>query len=199
MICLLHAKRETTHWNILALPLTSMIAVSAGGYVNANMPFLLRDEEYFDFKFSEVGDRTGTALFWAYLASTIVTPFLGYIYDVVGRFWFMVPAMFSITFFVGILPYMSPNFTMLIIMRAAIAIIINIISVNPLIIDYVKNKSRGLMVSYMAIGFVLGELVMIVMFSITRKLAMPGQYAVPAILLAMMTTVTMFMIREPKI
>lgn len=107
---LVHAKRETTVYNLLALPLITMIAVAAGGFVNANMPFLLRDESYFNYKFSEVGDRTGRALFWAYLASTIVTPFLGYVYDTVGRFWFMIPSMFLLSFFMAILPYTSPNF-----------------------------------------------------------------------------------------
>lgn len=196
---MVHAKRETTVWNLIALPLTSMIAVCAGGYVNANMPFLLRDEEYFNFQFSEVGDRTGTALFWAYLASTVVTPFLGFVYDTVGRFWFMVPSMFAMSFFLAILPNTAPHMWLLITVRAAIAIIVNVISVNPLIIDYVKNKSRGLVVSYMALGFVFGELAMIVMFSITRGLPMQYQYAIPAVLLTMMTTILMFMIREPKI
>ena len=196
---MVHAKRETTVWNLVALPLTSMIAVAAGGFVNANMPFLLRDEQYFNFQFSEVGDRTGTALFWAYLASTVVTPFLGYVYDTLGRFWFMIPSMFALSFFLAILPFTAPHFWLLIFIRAAIAIIVNVISVNPLIIDYVKNKSRGLVVSYMSIGFVLGELIMILMFSITRSVTMPWQYAVPAVLLAMMTSVLIFMIREPKI
>mmetsp|Transcript_17153 Transcript_17153/g.23131 ORF Transcript_17153/g.23131 Transcript_17153/m.23131 type:complete len:192 (+) Transcript_17153:106-681(+) len=173
-ICIIHAKKETTVWNLLALPLTSMIAVSAGGFVNANMPFLLRDENYFNFQFSEVGDRTGTALFWAYLASTLVTPFLGYVYDTVGRFWFMIPAMFAMSIFMAILPYTAPSFGALIVMRAAIAIVVNVISVNPLIIDYVKNKSRGLVVSLTSIGFVMGELVMIIMFSMTRSLGMAG-------------------------
>ena len=196
---MVHAKRETTVYNLLALPLITMIAVAAGGFVNANMPFLLRDESYFNYKFSEVGDRTGRALFWAYLASTIVTPFLGYVYDTLGRFWFMIPSMFLLSFFMAILPYTSPNFQMLIAFRACMAIIVNVISVNPLIIDYVKNKSRGLVVSFTSIGFVMGELMMIIMFSMTRSLKMPGQYAIPAVLLACLTTILIFMLREPKL
>ena len=196
---MIHAKKETTMYNLLALPLITMVAVSAGGFVNANMPFLLRDENYFNYQFSEVGDRTGKALFWAYLTSTAVCPFLGYVYDTLGRFWFMIPSMFALSFFMAILPYSAPHFPVLIAMRAFIAIIVNVISVNPLIIDYVKNKSRGLVVSFSSIGFVMGELVMIIMFSMTRSLKMPGQYAVPAVLLACLTTILIFMLREPKL
>jgi len=113
-------------------------------------------------------------LFWAYLASTVVTPFLGYVYDTLGRFWFMIPSMFTLSFIMALLPYSAPHFPILIVMRAWLAIIVNVIAVNPLIIDYVKNKSRGLVVSFSSIGFVLGELVMVLMFSITRSLPMPG-------------------------
>lgn len=88
---------------------------------------------------------------------------------------------------------------MLIAFRACMAIIVNVISVNPLIIDYVKNKSRGLVVSFTSIGFVMGELMMIIMFSMTRSLKMPGQYAIPAVLLACLTTILIFMLREPKL
>lgn len=49
IICMVHAKRETTVWNLVALPITAMVAVGAGGYINANMPYLLRDEKYFNF------------------------------------------------------------------------------------------------------------------------------------------------------
>ena len=51
--------------------------------------------------------------------------------------------------------------------------LINAIHVNPLIIDYIKSESRGLMMSFATLGLVLGELLMVLLFSATRSLTMP--------------------------
>ena len=44
-------KRETTVSNILALFLAPTATVTAGAYLNTNMPYLLQDPEYFNVPF----------------------------------------------------------------------------------------------------------------------------------------------------
>lgn len=163
------------------------------------MPYLLRDADYFDIPFNQTGRAAGQVLFYAYLISTIVTPFLGYVYDLVGRFWFMIPACFALTFFLSIVPFSSPHFWILCSVRAVMSIIINVVHVSPLLVDYVKSESRGLAMALGAMGLVLGELVMVGMFSITRKMDMQAQFYVPAIILAAIASSLIFLVREPKL
>ena len=141
----------------------------------------------------------GSVLFWSYLLSTIVTPLMGYIYDIVGRFWFMIPACYILALQLGFMPYSAPHFWLLCLFRSVMSCLCNVISVNPLIIDYVKSESRGLVMSFATLGLILGELTMVIMFSATRGLNMHGMYWVPAAVVAALSTILIFLVREPKI
>lgn len=163
------------------------------------MPYLLRDKDYFNVPFNQTGRAAGQVLFYAYLISTLVTPFLGYVYDLVGRFWFMIPACFALTFFLSIVPFSAPIFWVLCMIRAVMSIIINVVHVSPLLVDYVKSESRGLAMALGALGLVLGELVMVGMFSMTRKMEMHAQFYVPALILAVISISLIFLVREPKL
>ena len=157
---------------MMAIFVAPLVSVVAGAYVNAMMPYLLQDEAYFDMPFTRVGSLAGQVLFWGYLISTIVTPSIGYIYDILGRFWFIIPSCFILCFQVAIVPYSAPHFWLLCVFRSVMSCLINAIHVNPLIIDYVKSESRGLMMSFATLGLVLGELLMVLLFSATRNLTM---------------------------
>lgn len=100
---------------------------------------------------------------------------------------------------VAIMPHASPNFFMLVIFRSVLSMTVQAIQVNPLIVDYVKNESRGLMISFAGSAVVFGELLMIILFSATRSMQMNGQYMAPAIIIAGFASIIVFLIREPKI
>ena len=103
-------KKDTTVWNLIALFMAPMVSVAAGAYVNAQMPYLLQDSSYFDFPFSVTGRRAGEVLFCGYLVATLFTPILGYGYDLIGRFWFMIPTCFLMALQVGLMPLSAPYF-----------------------------------------------------------------------------------------
>ena len=87
-------KKDTTVWNVAALVFGPAIVVAGGAYINAVMPYLLQDESYFGIPFEETGTAAGEVLFWSFLVSTCITPFLGYVFDLIGRFWFLIPSLF---------------------------------------------------------------------------------------------------------
>ena len=147
------------------------VTVSAGAYINTMLPYLLTDPNYFDIPFSNVGSKSGETLFWAFGSSTLLTPTIGYAYDVIGRYWVIIPSLFAISFFVAILHCSAPHFWLLIIFRSIISFLVNVVNVSPLIIDYVKSSSRGFVMSLTSIGLVVGELLMVVLFGVTRKLS----------------------------
>ena len=71
-----------------------MLAMTAGAYVNAQMPYLLQDPDYFNIPFDSVGTTTGKILFIASFSSTLLTPLMGYTYDIVGRIGLLIPGIF---------------------------------------------------------------------------------------------------------
>ena len=50
-----------------------------------------------------------------------------------------------------------------------------------------------------SLGLVLGELVMVLMFALTRKMTMKEQYYVPAIIIGVLSISLIFLLREPKL
>ena len=192
-------KKETTIANLMGLLVTPLVAIAAGSYINAMMPYLLQDEAYFGIEFANVGSKAGEVIFWAYLLSTLVTPFMGYVYDILGRFWFIVPSCFFLSLMIAIVPLSSPHFWLLCAFRSIMSMLINVIHVNPLIIDYVKTESRGLVMSFASLGIVFGELVMVLMFSMTRGLEISAQYTYPAFIISSMALTLIFLVREPVI
>lgn len=79
------------------------------------------------------------------------------------------------------------------------SILINIVHVSPLLIDYIKSESRGMAMALASLGLVLGELIMVLMFALTRKMTMKEQYYVPAIIIAVLSITLIFLLREPRL
>ena len=119
-----------------------------------------------------MGEISGELLFWAYTISTLLTPLVGYLYDMLGRRWVMIPSCFALALQLGLVPFSAPHYWLLCVFRSVTSCLTNVIMINPLIIDYVKTESRGLIMSYMSLGIVLGELFMVGIFSATRQLSM---------------------------
>ena len=158
--------------NLLALIVAPTIVTTTGAYLNVMMPYLLQDERYFGIKFENVGAVIGNLLFWSHCISTLITPLIGYLYDLLGRFWVIIPSCFILALGLGLIPFSAPHYWLLCVLRAVISCFVNVVMINPLIIDYVKTESRGLVMSYMSLGMVFGELFMVNLFAATRNLDM---------------------------
>ena len=124
---------------------------------------------------------------------------MGYAYDLVGRKYMLITTFALLTIQLALIPYSAPRMWLLVTFRAVMSLLMRIVLVNPLIIDYVKNESRGFAVGLATYGYVFGELVMIMMFEMTRKLTMEQQYLWPALIVASMAVTIVFLIREPTI
>jgi len=132
-------KKDTTVWNIVALFAIPATTVTAGAYLNANMPYLLQDEDYFNVPFEEVGRTTGSVMAAGSAISLFLTPFFGYGYDIIGRFWLIIPTCFLIAGMLAIMPYSAPQMWCLILFRAILSVLMRLVLIKPLLIDYVKS------------------------------------------------------------
>ena len=116
-------KKETTFTNLMAILFAPVIIHAGGTYANTMLPGILQSEDYFAYEYKEVGTRAGEVVFWGFLIATVIAPFLGYVYDMIGRFWFMVPACFFLSLVMALFPLSSPNFWVLCGMRGLVAIV----------------------------------------------------------------------------
>lgn len=78
-------KKETSKLNAFAIFWKIFLASTCGGFVNANMVYILRDPQYFGIDKEQQGRVTSNILFFAILVGTIFSFFAGYIYDVCNR------------------------------------------------------------------------------------------------------------------
>ena len=75
--------------------------------------------------------------------SVAITPIFGLLYDIIGRFPIIMFGLFGISVLVILLPFTAPNFWLLVTVRVMISVLMRMLLVKPLLIDYLKNGSRG--------------------------------------------------------
>ena len=74
-------KKDTTTGNVIAIGLTWFLDSAIGGYVNAQIVYLIQDEDYFDVDEEHEG-RTSSNIYATALAGSMLWSFFaGYIYD----------------------------------------------------------------------------------------------------------------------
>lgn len=184
---------------MLAIFLNMVLITATWAYVNAQMPFLLQDPDYFNLPFSKTGAAAGLVLFWGMFASVLLSPLFGTAYDVLGRKWIMITASFLAVASIVLLPLTAPLFWLLCLVRVVIAVSARFVHVNPLIIDYFKSESRGLAFALSEASGILGQMLMITLFWSTRGLTLFQQYWVPTIVLGILIVPLFFLIREPTL
>ena len=147
-------KRETTIWNLIAMPMLPFITCTINFYATAFMPLLLASEDYFAIPPSELGRATAVVIIWSQMLPLVLTPFLAYVYEIIGRRIPVTYALLSTNVLIWLMPKVAPNFTLLCGLRAVIGLNNTLIIGAPLISDYVKQESRGraVAINTLAIG-----------------------------------------------
>ena len=130
--------------NLVSLPVIFMVGTAAGGYINTQIVFLLRDpEDGFNVPDTQLGVMSSSILFYSILVTLIFSPLMGYTFDMFGRRPVIMINFALMCIFVAVIPWTAPSIVMLGIMRAGLALAMAFFHGNPLLIDYVKKESRG--------------------------------------------------------
>ena len=138
-LCGIAVKKDTTYLNLIALPMLPFITCTVNFYALAFMPLLLQSEDYFSVNPDQLGKATSEVIIWTQLFTLIMTPFMMYVYETVGRRIPVAYALLSTNLLVFLLPKVSPNFSLLCILRALIGLSNTLILGAPLISDNVKQ------------------------------------------------------------
>ena len=80
IICFAQMKKNTIFFNVFAMILVMVVLITATwAYMNAQMPFLLQDLDYFNIPFERTGEAANQVVFLGHALS----PLFGTVYDVV--------------------------------------------------------------------------------------------------------------------
>ena len=115
--CGLSLKKETTSWNVFAIMYTWFMEATIGGFVSAQMAYLLLDEDYFAVNEYHIGRTASNILLFSFLASMLYSGFSGWIYDRFGRKWPIFIALISACVLMSFLPQTCPSVAWLTFIR----------------------------------------------------------------------------------
>lgn len=199
IMCGLLVKRDTTWLNIAVMPLLPFVSGTINFYSTTFLPLLLQHDDYFAIQESELGKATAVVIIWAALLPLILTPFLTYLFETVGRRIPVSYALLSSNVLFWVMPKVAPNFTLLCVIRAFIGLNNTILIGAPLISDYIKQESRGKAVALSALFLGLSQ-VFATQFLIpfTAKMTYDESFGYTALILLTLTIPAIFMIREPS-
>ena len=110
-------KGGVSNWNVFSIGWPWFMECAMGGFVNAQMNYLLQDEDYYDVDEERYGRTSSNILTIAYVGAMFWSFFGGYIYD---RFNRRVPIFVASMLgcgFVALVPHTAPSITWLTIVR----------------------------------------------------------------------------------
>lgn len=195
-------KKDATVWNLFAIFYVFFLMTSIGGYINVQIVYLLRDPTYFSMDEDKQGRTTSNILFVAIICGLCFTPIAGYNYDIFGR---KIPIFMAVVigaFFLFLSPHTSPSIMWLTFCRASIQISLATIGSHPLIMDYIKQESRGKAAAIQNMGNLIGEtFAMSVLFGYSKRedVSQTKAFCVAAIIIGVLSLFILCLVRNPKI
>ena len=130
--------------NLIAIGLIFTGAIMGIAFVNADLVFLLRSNKYFAIPSDkEVGVIQSEIVLASLIATTLLSFFMGQAYDITGRKKIIGVNFIILAILAATIPYTSPSIFWLGVSRVGLGIFSHFLISNPLILDYVKEPSRG--------------------------------------------------------
>ena len=198
----MNLKKETTKQNVLAIFLSWFVFAAINGFANAQMVYLLRDEDYFEVIYEDQEKISASIYLGAIATAFVYAPFAGWFYDLYGRNFLMFSSTVIAAYLVAILPLTAPSVITLGIVRCAIEIFLTQLICNPLIADYIKQDSRGRASAIQSFGALLGQLfsvVCLVGISSNEKLTQSDSYGINATILGCIGAPLAIIVTDVKI
>ena len=133
--------------------------------------FLLRDPHYFNISSADIGYISNDIIFYSMIFQIIASLTVGYLYDIFGRQVTLFFLFFIGSLAVFLVPLASPEVVPWVyLLRSLYAIFYAGVISHPLINDFVMRDSRGKAIALQNLGYVMGELInIVVVVSIVQR------------------------------
>ena len=163
------------------------------------MPYLLADPNYYNQPVDKVASIVIKAYVCGSLSAIIIVPFMGYVYEICGRYWLVVPGVFLTVINFFLFPLVAPSLTALCAFRSVFSVLVGIVMYNPLVADYIRSESRGHGMGIIVYGSIFGHILMVILFEFSRGMTRSVQFLMVAFVLLLLAVYLAFIVREPKI
>jgi MFS family permease len=185
----------------MAIPLVPTLVMIIGTYLNAQVIFLLRDDEMFNIADDKIGIVSSSLIFYSLPGCVIATFFSGYLFDIFGRKITLFVSFLGASLLLAAVPWTSPNvYPWLLVIKIFIGILTSGTLSNPLIADYIHKTALGKAASLGALGFVSGEVLsMGVLFTLTKDMNPYWAFATAAGVSLVVTFMFLCIVKEPKL
>ena len=158
IICGVKVKSQYGIGQWMTIPLLSLSITIVGVYMNAQLAFMLADENMFNIAEDRIGRATSELLYYTVPFSLLSSTIASYAYEILGRN-LVLTVSYLLTGVVYVwMPYTAPNYTWLIVSRCCIAFTFAPPISHPLVNDYIVKKYRGRAASLNGMGVIIGEL-----------------------------------------
>ena len=183
------------------MPFMVFTLISVGTFVNTSTVFMLRDPLYFNINKDEIGRVSNDLIFYAVPPALIVTCFIGYVFDIVGRRITLSISIGLQSIMVLLMPYTSPEvYPWLLILRMGLSVFWVPLFAHPLVSDYIKKESRGKQIALNGIGFICGDVFAFgILLNITRNMPPIESFSVTSVYILVTAITAFFMIKEPEL
>eukprot|EP00347_Sterkiella_histriomuscorum_P014482 403360706 len=192
-------KRRYTLVNLLAIPYLFFTIAIVSSFINTQMIFILRDENYFAVPQNQIGTVSSDIMFYMQLTSISLSLFIGYVFDIFGRKIPIFTSLLMCGCLMILIPQVAPVvYPSLIVVRIAIGVMTIAPNCHPLVSDYVSKSYRGRVTGYQSYGQIMGEFfTYAVLFSIQLS-SFDVSYTVVGLLIISLSTFSLLMIKEHK-
>jgi len=123
-----------------------------GVFLNSQLAYMLPENDMYNIPDSEIGSKTSWLTIYSLPFSLVTTPFISFSFELLGRKMTLTMSylLTAVVFF--FIPYTSPSFAMLALMRCLIGVSMAAPLAHPLINDYVRKGSRGKAIALNGLG-----------------------------------------------
>ena len=181
------------------MPMLPFITCTINFYAMAFIPLLLASPDYYDVDRSNLGKATALTLMWAALLPLILTPFMTFVYEGIGRRIPVTYSLLSTNLLICLMPRVAPSLTMLCALRAIVGLNNTLTMAAPLISDYIKKESRGRAVTLNTLFIGLSQIFATqLLVPITQTMTFGQAFTLSSIMMLFLTIPVLFMIREPS-
>ena len=164
------------------------------------MIYMLIDPLYFAVSLDHIGRTVSNITVVSYIAGLLYAPVAGRLFDVFMRkkTLFLSSILGAVCVFIA--PFTSPYIILMVILRVLVQMSITQMMCHPLIMDYIKEESRGRASALQNLGTLLGEIFcMACLFSISKHVPTKQGFLYGALILGAMSCVLLCIVKDSTI
>ena len=171
-----------------------------GVFLNSQLAYMLPEASMYNIPENQIGQKTSWLTIYSLPFSLITTPFISFSFELLGRKATLTMSYLLTAALFFFIPYSSPSFAYLAMLRCMIGVSMAAPLAHPLINDYVRKGSRGKAIALNGLGQVFGDVfAMAVLLNISKYMTYHQSFMMAAIIIFMFGIFLYIFVENPNI